>query len=149
MRRCDSQKGGTYESAEIVLSGERQSRGEADPWQAFLDYHCRPGRFGISILLLGSPGAPGQDPYAQTIGPQGKRVFVDPDFAFSQALIDYADGFAAIRREFKLILPINKYNFQNYMIYGWQLTTGSDEEKRQAGEISKFLDIYENSFPDE
>ncbi len=95
-----------------------------------------------------SPGAPGQDPYAQTIGPQGKRVFVDPDFAFSQALIDYADGFAAIRREFKLILPINKYNFQNYMTYGWQLTTGSDEEKRQAMEISKFLDIYENSFPD-
>jgi hypothetical protein len=105
--------------------------------------------FYLAGRIPTSPGAPGQDPYAQTIGPQGKRVFVDPDFAFSQALIDYADGFAAIRREFKLILPINKYNFQNYMIYGWQLTTGSDEEKRQAGEISKFLDIYENSFPDE
>lgn len=118
--------------------------------------------FGITIALVvlalvifylagripTSPGPPGQDPYAQTIGPQGKRVFVDPDFAFSQALIDYADGFAAIRREFKLILPINKYNFKKYMTYGWQLTTGSDEEKRQAREISKFLDIYENSFPD-
>ena len=106
----------------------------------------------VLVYLAGriptSPGAPGQDPYAQTIGPQGKRVFVDPNFAFSQALIDYADGFAAIRREFKLILPINKYNFKKYMTYGWQLTTGSEEEKRQGVQITKFLDIYENSFPD-
>lgn len=89
--------------------------------------------------------APGQNPYAQTIGPQGKRVFVDPAAALTQARNDYADGFAAIRREFRL-LPLNRYNFRKYMTFGWQLTTGSEEEKRQGMEITKFLDIYENSF---
>lgn len=106
----------------------------------------------VVVVVAGSmssnSGTPGQNPYAQRIGPQGKRVFVDPDAAFAQARIDYADGFAAIRREFKILLPVNKYNYQKYKTFGWQLTTGCNEEKRQGGEISRFLDIYENSFPD-
>jgi hypothetical protein len=88
----------------------------------------------------------GQNPYAQTMGPQGKRVYVDPAFAITQARIDYAEGFAAIHHEFRLLLPINKYNYKKYMTFGWQLTLGSDDEKRQAREISSFLDIYENCF---
>lgn len=100
----------------------------------------------LVMRMPSSSVAPGQNPYAETIGPQGKRVFVDPSAALSQALIDYADGFAAIRREHKLF-PINKLNFRKYMTYGWQLTTGSEEEKRQGIQITKFLDIYENSFP--
>lgn len=122
----------------------------------------RPGRrsFWVTIAILTiaaitmviyigriptSSGTPGQNPYAQTMGPQGKRVYVDPAFAFTQARIDYAEGFAAIRREFRL-LPVNKYNYKKYMTFGWQLTQGSDDEKRQAREISSFLDIYENCF---
>lgn len=105
----------------------------------------------LAVYLAGrmptSSVAPGQNPYAATNGPLGKEVFVDPSAALSQALIDYADGFDAIRREYKLF-PINRFNFRKYMTYGWQLTTGTEEEKQQAGQISRFLDIYENSFPE-
>jgi len=90
-----------------------------------------------------STPSPGQNPYQQVIGPRGKRVFVDP----GSARRDYKEGFAAISREFKL-LPINRFNYKKYMTYGWQLTTGSAEEKRQAAQISSFLDIYDNSFQD-
>ena len=105
----------------------------------------------LAVYLAGrmptSSVTPGQDPYATTIGLHGKEVFVDPSAALSQALIDYADGFAAIRREFKLF-PINRFNFRKYKNYGWQLTTGSEEERQQGWQITQFLDIYENSFPE-
>ena len=35
---------------------------------------------------------------------------------------------------------------KNYKTYGWQVTTGTAEEKEQARFVSSFLDIYNNSF---
>lgn len=83
--------------------------------------------------------------YAIGANVKGMPVFKNPNKAFRQAIRDYKDGFKAIRKEFEL-LPVNKLNYQHYHTYGWQLTTGSDEEKRQGMVISQFFDIYENSF---
>ena len=76
----------------------------------------------------------------------GMPIFKNPDKAFNQALIDYADGFAAIQKEFDL-KPISKRNWKEYENYGCQLSGDNDEDIRKQGvKISQFFDIYENSF---
>ena len=75
----------------------------------------------------------------------GDAVFKNPDEAFETLKEMYSEGIKIIQLEFKLS-KFNKKNYQEYKIYGWQVTAGSDEEKEQAQFVSKFLDIYENSF---
>jgi uncharacterized protein YpmB len=75
----------------------------------------------------------------------GYAVFKNPEEAFEKLKTDYKEGLAAIQKEFKL-LTINKLNYKSYGTYGWQVTTGSKEEKEQALFVSSFIDIYENSF---
>ena len=36
--------------------------------------------------------------------------------------------------------------FYDYMTYGYQVNTGTDESKEQAAFVSHVLDIYENSY---
>ena len=43
-------------------------------------------------------------------------------------------------------MPLTNFTYKSYKTYGWQVTTGTDEEKEQARFVSSFLDIYENSF---
>ena len=76
---------------------------------------------------------------------KGMPVFKDPNRALNQAQIDYKEGFDAIAEEFDF-KPLNRKNFRIYGKHGWQLTTGTDEAKRQGSIISQFFDIYENSF---
>lgn len=40
----------------------------------------------------------------------------------------------------------SKLNYPSYQTYGWQATTGSEEARQQAQFVSRFFDIYENSF---
>lgn len=75
----------------------------------------------------------------------GMPIFKDVDKAFNQALIDYADGITAIQREFDL-KPISSKNWEEYKTYGWQLSTDDKDILKQGGEITRFFDIYENSF---
>ena len=75
----------------------------------------------------------------------GMPIFKDTNKALEQALIDYADGFTAIQKQFNLN-PVNDENWGNYKTYGWQLTTEDEKIKKQGSEISQFFDIYENSF---
>ena len=72
-------------------------------------------------------------------------VFKNPEKALNRLKTDYSLGLEAIRREYNLT-PINKYNWRAYGTYGWQLEEASEEEKEQGRLISKFFDIYENSF---
>ena len=39
-----------------------------------------------------------------------------------------------------------KVDFGSYKTYGWQVTTGTQEEREQALFVTGFMDIYENSF---
>lgn len=75
----------------------------------------------------------------------GKAVFKDPQKAFEALVRDYSDGINLIRDEYKLG-PITSRNFYDYMTYGYQVNTGTDESKEQAAFVSHVLDIYENSY---
>ncbi len=75
----------------------------------------------------------------------GYAVFKDPDAAYKALLEKYSDGIKLIQNEFGLD-ELNKYNYFMYKAYGWQTTTGTAEEKKQAKFISGFFDIYEDSY---
>lgn len=75
----------------------------------------------------------------------GIAVFKDPKKAFKTLKKDYKKGIKLIQKEFKLP-PLNNFTYKYYSTYGWQVTTGTKEERDQANFISSFLDIYENSF---
>ena len=75
----------------------------------------------------------------------GVAVFMDPDGVYQALTEKYADGLALIRQE-KGLMPVSARNYQAYKTYGWQVTTGSQEAQEQARFISRFFDIYENSY---
>ena len=75
----------------------------------------------------------------------GKAVFKDPQKAFEALVRDYSDGINLIRDEYKLG-PITPRNFYDYMTYGWQVNTGTEESKNQAAFVTQVLDVYENSY---
>lgn len=83
--------------------------------------------------------------YAVGTNSKGKIIFKNLDEAFSQALIDYKDGFSTIQREC-FLLPINKLNWRKYGIYGCQIELEDKNIQTQCMRISQFFDIYENSF---
>lgn len=76
---------------------------------------------------------------------KGYAVFKNPQEAFKVLLKKYADGINLIRHEYKLPI-ISKKNYNAYEIYGWQVTTGTDAQKKQAMFVTQFFDTYENSF---
>lgn len=75
----------------------------------------------------------------------GYAVFKNPDAAFIKLNNDYNRGIELIQKEFNLS-QLSQTNYEEYKIYGWQVTTGTEEEKEQAHFITSFFDIYENSF---
>lgn len=75
----------------------------------------------------------------------GYAVFKNPNKALKRLKHDYSKGIKLIQKEFNL-LPLNNFTYKNYKTYGWQVTTGTVEEKEQARFVSSFMDIYENSF---
>lgn len=76
---------------------------------------------------------------------KGMPIFKDPEMALQQAQNDYKKGFDATRVEFNL-MPISNKNYKDYMTYAWQLETKDETVIKQGILVSKFLDIYENSF---
>lgn len=91
------------------------------------DYYERDVRFAIGA---------GEDGYA---------VFKDPGEGLCRAARALSGGhFAHPKR-----VPsarLSKLNYSSYQTYGWQATTGSEEARQQAQFVSRFFDIYENSF---
>ena len=88
------------------------------------------------------------DDFAIGANKEGYAVFKDPDQAFQRFLELYPEGIEIIRRSYDLP-PISKTNIKIYINYGWQVTSGTQEEQEQAHFVSAFLDIYENSFSGE
>jgi hypothetical protein len=76
---------------------------------------------------------------------KGMPIFKDHKKALQQAQIDYKKGFDAARVEFDL-MPISNKNYKDYMTYAWQLETKDETVLKQGVMVTKFLDIYENSF---
>ena len=75
----------------------------------------------------------------------GRAVFKDPHKAFDTFTTLYAEGIALIQEQNGLT-PISGKNYSAYKKLGWQTTSGPDEAQKQARFVTKFLDIYENSF---
>ena len=78
----------------------------------------------------------------------GIAVFKDPNKAFETFQALYADGIALIQEENDLP-PFSQKTYDLYKMYGWQITAGTEEQHAQAAFVTKFLDIYENSFTKE
>ncbi|MDU5110560.1 MAG: hypothetical protein E6248_08940 [Clostridium sp.] len=79
------------------------------------------------------------------VNKDGYAVFKTPSKALKKLKTDYKGGLLVIQKENNL-LPINQFNYKSYKTYGWQITSGSEEERKEASFITSFLDIYENSF---
>ena len=75
----------------------------------------------------------------------GKIVLKKPAEAFFVLYINFFKGIELIREEYNLF-PLNKFNYEIYGNLGWQVTGGTKIEREQAAFITKFFDIYENSF---
>lgn len=76
---------------------------------------------------------------------KGYAVFKAPRKAYETMTELYDEGIRLIQEEFDLP-PMTKRNYSKYGIYGWQVTSGTEEAKSQAAFVSTFCDIYENSF---
>ncbi|OXT15802.1 hypothetical protein B9K06_18630 [Bacillus sp. OG2] len=76
---------------------------------------------------------------------EGMPIFKDSKKALKQAKLDYKEAFAAVAEEFDLE-PVSDSNYKEYKQYGWQVSVMDKNVQEQGVELSKFLDIYENSF---
>ena len=105
-----------------------------------------------------TPGAPGiqgsvdkaafeslSESYAIGADRNGRAVFKDPFAAFDTMTAQCADGLALIQEEFDLP-PITRRDLDYYKVFGFQVTGGSEQAREQASFVTRFLDIYENSF---
>ncbi len=75
----------------------------------------------------------------------GYAVFKHKEDALKKLKENYASGIILIQNEYHLD-ELNPKNYELYKVYGWQVITGTDEEKKQALFVTDFFDIYENSF---
>lgn len=75
----------------------------------------------------------------------GMAVFKNPDEAFDALVENYSAGIALIQEEYDLE-ELTREDYTAYSNLGWQVTTGTPEEKEQAAFVSGFFDIYENSY---
>lgn len=78
---------------------------------------------------------------------KGMPIFKDHKKSLQQAQIDYKKGFDATVVEYNL-MPISNENYRDYKKYAGQLESKDEMVKQQGIMVSKFLDIYENSFND-
>ena len=69
----------------------------------------------------------------------GVAVFKNPSKAFNTFRELYADAIREIQEAYDLP-PITESDYSAYLTYGWQMDAG------ETAFVSKFLDIYENSF---
>ncbi len=75
----------------------------------------------------------------------GYAVFKNPVKAFAVLRMNYGEGIRLIQSEFHL-LPLSQLNYKQYKTYGWQVSGGTREARQQASFVTRFLDIYENSY---
>ena len=77
----------------------------------------------------------------------GQAVFKNPEKAFAVFTDLYADTLEQLRQAFDLP-QLTAQESEPYKTYGWQFTGGTETERERAAFVSRFLDIYENSFID-
>ncbi|MGG3798504.1 hypothetical protein [Metabacillus fastidiosus] len=76
---------------------------------------------------------------------KGMPIFKNHKKALQRVQIDYKKGFDAVEEKYAF-KPISEENYKDYKTYAWQLETKDETVIQQGVMITKFLDIYENSF---
>jgi len=76
----------------------------------------------------------------------GRPVFKDASKAWEAFIVDYADGIAAIQKEYNL-QPISKDDYRLYLSCGIEMPEGlASIAENECKDVSYFLQIYSNSF---
>lgn len=75
----------------------------------------------------------------------GEAVFKDPKKALSTFKKLYANEISYLKSEYHLP-ALSQSSYEVYKTYGWQVNEKTEEEHQRFAFISKFFDIYENSF---
>lgn len=90
----------------------------------------------------------GKEIYRVVANKYGEPIFENPSGAFDEAITDYGDAIHLIYETFGTEYGLNTFNNENYQMYmvlGWQLPTDNETIRKQGSDLTKFLDIYENS----
>lgn len=109
---------------------------QPDPARAVAEYD---GSIDPSFLDAENPA------YELGINSYGMVIFKDADAAFEAAIDDYFYGIVALKDAYELDI-ISKSDYKDYKKYGAQFESDDVKACEQALAISKFLDLYENSF---
>lgn len=125
----------------LGLAGCTASPGIVNPWvQEYM-----PGQGNVKGCVDVDKYTALSPSFAIGADAEGYAVFKDPEAALRELEENYGEGLALIQKEFGLE-SICMDEYVGYKLYGWQVSTGTEEEKAQARFVSSFLDIYENSF---
>lgn len=108
-----------------------------------------PGVCGRRQQLPG-PGGHGAvlekgDAFAIAADENGWAVFKNPAKALRALRAHYGQGIWLIQKELHM-LPLTPYTYSPYAMNGWAPTSGTAEAQEQAEFVTRFIDIYENSF---
>lgn len=114
----------------------------ADPWNSRAGKVV--GEYDVSRLAYSEVWL-SKDAYAIGANCYGMPVFEDRDAAWDALEHDYERALDYIARSFDL-QPLNRANWKQYKLYGWQVTTEDESLRGECACVSAFFDIYENSF---
>lgn len=85
------------------------------------------------------------DAFAIAADENGWAVFKNPAKALRALRAHYGQGIWLIQKELHM-LPLTPYTYSPYAMNGWAPTSGTAEAQEQAEFVTRFIDIYENSF---
>ena len=85
------------------------------------------------------------DAFAIGADEDGMAVFKNPARALRALRAHYGQGIWLIQKELHM-LPLTPYTYSPYAMNGWAPTSGTAEAQEQAEFVTRFIDIYENSF---
>ena len=85
------------------------------------------------------------DAFAIGADEDGMAVFKNPAKALRALRAHYGQGIWLIQKELHM-LPLTPYTYSPYAMNGWAPTSGTAEAQEQAEFVTRFIDIYENSF---
>ena len=85
------------------------------------------------------------DAFAIGADEDGMAVFKNPAKALRALRAYYGQGIWLIQKELHM-LPLTPYTYSPYAMNGWAPTGGTPQAQEQAEFVTRFIDIYENSF---
>lgn len=76
---------------------------------------------------------------------QGILIFKNPEQALNQLKKDCKDAIKALKEEYNISFSLNKYNYKEYYVHGWQINTDDEKLRDQCLMLTNILGIFDNS----